>query len=736
VEPFSITCTTCQAKLKVRSAAAIGQILSCPKCESMVQVVAPPGWQPENAASSAAAAQVKASSPTGSSIKLPREAAPPSSGSMPASSAPAASPAADELSAAVADAAAAFEDFSHLPVGSVSPTPPQLQLPPLSADWASPTEALWRKVAMYAVAGGTAAVVLSLALTYFLSGDDSPPVTEQVAAADVDPAATEPDPGKTVDVPAAKTTEPATQEAPQPKPEIATESLLPPVEKSPAVEAVLPTDTQPLPTEKTTPAAKNTAQPPNAAETPATVTTPDGTETSPASESTAPAPPLDAAKLLADASLETLLPADAPSPDAALTVPVKEMTQEELAAAAAADPPASERAGSSLEAAGPVAAVRRIPNESTAPLQPAEEMLRLQLPQVTFHNIPLALLLGELSDLSTLPMTFDLNALSAANISPDVLVSVSASDKTLAEILTKTLADEKLTYFTDKRHVIVTTPSAAAAPRTVKFSVEDLASGEDQLRELAALIVKMVAPESWQFADGPGKIELENNRLSLEQSGSVVFESVVFCERLRTARGLATRSRLPADQLLLTSAHAQAKAHLARKVACTFHAPTRLVDVVRYLEELSGAKILIDWRSLSSANFNPQDMITCALPEQPLSNALDALLSPLGLTYRVVNKDTLEVFTQQDLPTKMTREFYSLQSLMTSGVKLDVLLTAIRQLTGEDAWAHETTGLYFYDPASQHLIVRHGNYVHGQIEHLLDEAARKLAGKKAPAGKG
>ncbi|MCL4193249.1 MAG: hypothetical protein KJZ87_16045, partial [Thermoguttaceae bacterium] len=43
---FSITCTTCQARLKVRSLDAIGQILSCPKCESMVQVVAPPGWIP------------------------------------------------------------------------------------------------------------------------------------------------------------------------------------------------------------------------------------------------------------------------------------------------------------------------------------------------------------------------------------------------------------------------------------------------------------------------------------------------------------------------------------------------------------------------------------------------------------------------------------------------------------------------------------------------------------------
>jgi len=41
---FTITCTTCQARLAVRDEAVIGQILSCPKCGSMVQVTPPPGW--------------------------------------------------------------------------------------------------------------------------------------------------------------------------------------------------------------------------------------------------------------------------------------------------------------------------------------------------------------------------------------------------------------------------------------------------------------------------------------------------------------------------------------------------------------------------------------------------------------------------------------------------------------------------------------------------------------------
>jgi len=41
VEAFSIACTTCQSRLRVRDARMIGQILPCPKCRSMVLIERP-----------------------------------------------------------------------------------------------------------------------------------------------------------------------------------------------------------------------------------------------------------------------------------------------------------------------------------------------------------------------------------------------------------------------------------------------------------------------------------------------------------------------------------------------------------------------------------------------------------------------------------------------------------------------------------------------------------------------
>ncbi|HXT60365.1 MAG TPA: DUF1559 domain-containing protein [Pirellulales bacterium] len=86
MELFAITCTTCRARLKVRDTAAIGQILACPKCGSMVQVLAPEDWQPPDATATAAASSA---SDGGSSGELPgsgrwKDEVPSSSGRRPA----------------------------------------------------------------------------------------------------------------------------------------------------------------------------------------------------------------------------------------------------------------------------------------------------------------------------------------------------------------------------------------------------------------------------------------------------------------------------------------------------------------------------------------------------------------------------------------------------------------------------------------------------------------------------
>src|SRR5436853_2382725 len=61
---FAITCTTCKSRLRVRDPAAVGQILSCPKCGGMVMVKPPPAWHE--------ASEQKSDLPTATEVEGPR----------------------------------------------------------------------------------------------------------------------------------------------------------------------------------------------------------------------------------------------------------------------------------------------------------------------------------------------------------------------------------------------------------------------------------------------------------------------------------------------------------------------------------------------------------------------------------------------------------------------------------------------------------------------------------------
>lgn len=128
---FSIPCTTCGSKLKVKSLSAIGQIFNCPKCRGMVMVEPPPGWTPP---------VVEQKSP-------------------PPAKAPKRQPAAAAQPRKVAVVTTAFEgpvdDELNVPVATM-----------IDAPWQSPVETRWRRAAMIGVPAATAiaALVISWAL--------------------------------------------------------------------------------------------------------------------------------------------------------------------------------------------------------------------------------------------------------------------------------------------------------------------------------------------------------------------------------------------------------------------------------------------------------------------------------------------------------------------------------------------------------------------------------------------
>ncbi len=126
VELFSIQCTTCRVRLKVKDESIIGDILACPKCGSMVQVTAPEDWRQDSAAAATVASAVVPSKPSTPPAVPASSSVPPAPAAAPPAL-PVATPAAAAVEQVPAEAAMTLSGPA-----TPEPTPVSSRLP---ADW-------------------------------------------------------------------------------------------------------------------------------------------------------------------------------------------------------------------------------------------------------------------------------------------------------------------------------------------------------------------------------------------------------------------------------------------------------------------------------------------------------------------------------------------------------------------------------------------------------------------------
>jgi len=670
VELFKISCTTCAARLVVRDEEVIGQILACPKCDSMVQVVPPPGW------SAGQGAQVDGTPPTDGEPAPPTEAPARAAAAMAG-----ASVATPEPSTASAEPVAAP---APEPVATNGPAPP------LDAGgWTSPAELMWRKIAVWGAAGGIGVFLVGIALGLLLSRDSD---DEAVAKA-------------LADEQAAKASEPADDETEADVLESPAENDTPPqdfpkAEPAEDVEAVslpLP-DEHDLPTESDSPAEQPDAE---------TIEDKAPTE---ADDAQGEADDIDTNDAADDA-------ADKATPD---TDDVDEL--EPLAALL--DPPAIEKPqGANSEVEGTAVIAVKQPGGAASPVD-AKARLDFIVPRIEYRQTPLVDVLRMLSEMTGVAISLDIEAMARTGASPTTPVTLSKSDVKVGDVLQAVLAPARLGFKAGDDQIVVGPQFSSTQLRMVRYTVDDLASSTAEMDVMAANVRKLVAPTSWQQAGGQGTIAHDGGSLKVNQSLPVHYELVTFFEKLRRARGLPLRSRLSPERFELVDRFTEAGPLLDQSVTFTFAEPARLSEIVQTLESITGATVLLDWPSISSEGIRFQTEVACSVKERPLGEALTAILSPLRLTWRCVDGQTLQILGQARADSLRYVEFYKVDDIAQQ-MNSDAMLDTLRRGVAADTWSDQGVALHF-DTAGESLIVRQSPTAHGEIGALLEAVRQRF----------
>ena len=236
------------------------------------------------------------------------------------------------------------------------------------------------------------------------------------------------------------------------------------------------------------------------------------------------------------------------------------------------------------------------------------EQLSLRLKSFDVADMPLDEFANTLSDLTNVPITLDPAVLELAAISARRPITAKTADETVEKLMQDALAKHRL-GFVDSGGQVKLTLAGGDKRRAVDYDVADLV-GSDKGKQLANLIQRFVAPESWQA--GGGSIEVRGTKLHVDHTQNIRHQVLIFCERLRLSRGLPLRSRYPAALLSVESPYQQIASKLNQRATFTFLPWSRLADVIRHWQDASGVTILVDWAALAEVELSPSSPSACS----------------------------------------------------------------------------------------------------------------------------
>jgi hypothetical protein len=680
MELFKITCVTCRARLSVRDAALVGQIIGCPRCGMMVQVT------PSAAASSVGAAAI-AAAPTKIPAALPTP--PPAATFEDLSQAAHASPAMPPPPSE----APAFEDAAEvvLPEPVAESAAPAAQIATATKGWGA-----YKFPALIAAGAIAGSAMVALGLTWF---GEKPTVaaTSSNVASPVEPPANPDEPAKS-EAPAEDHQRPSIDAQTSPANADVEESLLPLEE----------------------PGLSQTPQEPQP-EAPPRVETPKEVEA--AIESPAEGAPTEivAEKPNIEPAAEPRLridPLDVDPEGLDLTTIFSGRQKDPLAASQL--PKEEEPAPSAVPAAPPVAApaepraVHRDERGDVGAPSAVEALVARKLPAVSVKKMPLCRLLDLSSQLSGLPVSVAPAELRMAAVSAATPASVDANDATIEQLLTAALQPLRLQPVIEGEHVLLKWKGDDAR-RAVDYPVDDLASTAERVKQLGKWVTLLAAPEAWRDAGGDATMTIDGSELRVEAPVPVQYEVLFLLERYRLTRGLPTRTKYPSNLLVGGSFHQAVAERMSAPALFTFSQYAPIREVFRFWQEETEVAVLVDWPALAEERVWPQTRIACSAADKPWAEAMDAVLEPMGLAWRAVDRRAIEITTRAKVDSASMLECYRLKA--DAAASGDQVMKHIEALAGDGGGAHAV----FYDAESRTLLIRLPAAAHRRIVSELGD---------------
>ncbi|MGE5191802.1 MAG: DUF4974 domain-containing protein [Deltaproteobacteria bacterium] len=147
----------------------------------------------------------------------------------------------------------------------------------------------------------------------------------------------------------------------------------------------------------------------------------------------------------------------------------------------------------------------------------AELLAKLRRPvSVKLKNVPLAEVLSQIEEATSVPLTIDKASLKEAGLDPETKFSGEAKERPAEEVLEELLSGKRLDFMIDGNKVVVVSPSRGMASMvTITYNVSRLCPDARSLDRLKKAVFMAGGEDEWDALGGPGSLKVDARKRTL-----------------------------------------------------------------------------------------------------------------------------------------------------------------------------------------------------------------------------
>lgn len=352
-------------------------------------------------------------------------------------------------------------------------------------------------------------------------------------------------------------------------------------------------------------------------------------------------------------------------------------------------------------------------------------LIRLQDPcaGVQYEGISTLVALREISLITGVPFQWNLEAIASQKIDLAAPTHFKLVDKNFFEVLQAILEPLGLGVTFDGTQLPLIEPihQADLVERPYDLPQLDDPDGEKITRFIAS-IQQLIDPVSWQSEENPATIQREENQLLIQQTPENH-------ERIQNYLGkIQAGLQMAAGQKGLESSFANrwdaARKKTSQPFESRFRSPVPLGSMLNRLQQVSGVNVVVDWESVLPTGWTPQTIVPAKVEEKSVDEAIRQLARTMGLTSRYIDANTIEITTFQAAANTRELEVYSCHEILRGNMTPEALMQALEGALNFDVKQLNNVRV-IYEPECQCVIALAPQLVQRQIQAILD----RLSGK-------